>query len=119
VKSGFDGPSAYLNVLNFHYQAANLCIIKTQDTAELAGMKLNQTYPGGALKFFNVFQNSYLDLEGASNHSVLDGEKIGLLCASLMGSLLVVSFLSVTLSSIIIVFGKPRLHAFQISYRYI
>ena len=49
-------------------------------------MKLNRNYPGGALKFFNAFQNTYLDLESASKKPVPDEEKIGVLNASLEDS---------------------------------
>ena len=85
-EDGFDGRQAYLSMLYFYERAANLSLIKTQCISELSGMKLNRNYPGGALKFFNAFQNTYLDLESASKKPVPDEEKIGVLNASLEDS---------------------------------
>jgi hypothetical protein len=50
---------------------------------ELLTMKLNWKYPGGPLKFFQQFQNCYLDLESATKKAVPDAEKIGALNAAL------------------------------------
>jgi hypothetical protein len=52
-------------------------LIKAQCMTDLTNMKLNKNYPGGPLKFFQVFQNTYLDLENATKTTVSDEEKIG------------------------------------------
>jgi hypothetical protein len=79
----FDGRNAFIKMVHFYERAANLSLIKTQCTSELAGMRLNRNYPGGPLKFFQNFQNTYLDLESATKVPVSDEEKIGALNAAL------------------------------------
>jgi hypothetical protein len=67
-----------------HYERAeNLTLIKTDCMKELLTMKLNWNHPGGPLKFFQQFQNCYLDLESATKKAVPDEEKIGALNAAL------------------------------------
>ena len=51
--------------------------------SKLSELKLTKNYPGGALKFFQTFQNTYLDLENATGKVIDDDEKIGTLNASL------------------------------------
>ncbi len=80
---GFDGRQSYLSMLYSYERAANLSLIKTQCISELSGVKLNRNYPGGALKFFNAIQNTYLDLKSAFKKPVPNVEKIvGVLNAS-------------------------------------
>ena len=78
-----DGRSVYLGMLGFYERKANLSLIRTKCMSELSELKLTKNYQGGALKFFQTFQNTYLDLENATGKVIDDDEKIGTLNASL------------------------------------
>ena len=78
-----DGRMAFLSMIHFYERVENLTLIRTQCMQELSNMKLTKNYPGMPLKFFQNFQNTYLDLESATNRSISDDEKIGVLNACL------------------------------------
>ena len=79
-----DGREAYLQMVQFYERKANLSLIKTQCMEELATLRLTRNFPGGPLKFFQLFQNVYLDLENAGKTVVADDKKIAQLNAALM-----------------------------------
>ena len=78
-----DGRMSFLSMIHFYERAENLTLIRTQCMQELSNMKLTKNYPGGPLKFFQNFQNTYLDLESATNQAISDDEKIGVINACL------------------------------------
>ena len=79
-----DGRETYLAMISFYERKANLSLIKTQCMEELATLRLTRNFPGGPLKFFQQFQNVYLDLENAGKTIVSDDEKIAQLNAALV-----------------------------------
>ena len=78
-----NGREAFLSMIHFYERSENLTLIRTQCMQELSNMKLTKNYTGGPLKFFQAFQNAYLDLENATNRIISDDEKIGVLNACL------------------------------------
>ena len=78
-----DGREVHLGMVNFYERKANLSLIRLQCMADIAELKLTKNYPGGSLKFFQNFQNTYLDLENATGKEIDDDKKIGSLNASL------------------------------------
>ena len=79
----YDGRGAFLKMVTFYERAANVSLIKTQCMEEISNMRLTSNYQGGPLRFFQTFQNCYLDLEDATRNTVPDDEKIGALNAAL------------------------------------
>ncbi|MEL6802173.1 MAG: hypothetical protein AAFO91_00130, partial [Bacteroidota bacterium] len=79
-----DGREAYRGMVEFYERKANLSMLRTQCMEELSGLKLTRNFPGGPMKFFQKFQNAYLDLENAGQTTVSDEEKIAQLNAALV-----------------------------------
>ena len=57
-----DGREVWIGIIEFYDRKSNLDLVSNQYQTELATMQLNRNYPGGALKFFQLFQSTYLDI---------------------------------------------------------
>ena len=84
VEETCDGRKAYRGMVDFYERQANLSMLRTQCMEELTSLKLTRNFPGGPMKFFQKFQNAYLDLENAGQTTVPDEEKIAQLNAALV-----------------------------------
>ena len=60
-KNNRDGRGAYLAMVAFYDRNANVAAIRVECAQKLATMKLTRSTPGGPIKFFQTFQNIYLD----------------------------------------------------------
>ena len=68
---------------HFYERNANVAQIRVECAHQLASLKLTRNFQGGPVKFFQAFQNIYLDLKAATGENVPDEEKIGTLSASI------------------------------------
>ena len=78
-----DGAAVFFKLVDHYERNANLSLMRTECVRELANLRLTSNYPGGPVKFFQHFQNTYLDLEEATRKDVDDAEKIGQLNAAI------------------------------------